>query len=138
MRLQISCCFWQRSVPATEVRQERAITPGQAAQALQDDAKSAEVKFWALMCQIRIAFCALSAKACQNAKKGKKRLTVVNSVCRDKLFGVKRRASSLAFKKAIKEQVWTLVRAQSACALALKRSRAAVKARDDRLGRTRE
>jgi len=70
MRLQISCCFWQRSVPATEVRQERAITPGQAAQALQDDAKSAEVKFWALMCQIRIAFCALSAKACQNAKKG--------------------------------------------------------------------
>ena len=71
MRLQISCCFWQRSVPATEVRQERAITPGQAAQALQDDAKSAEVKFWALMCQIRIAFCALSAKACQNAKKEK-------------------------------------------------------------------
>lgn len=71
-------------------------------------------------------------------QKRKKTLTVVNLVCRDKLFGVKRRASSLAFKKAIKEQVWTLVRAQSACALALKRSRAAVKARDDRLGRTRE
>ena len=71
-------------------------------------------------------------------QKGNKRLTVVNLVCRDKLFGVKRRVSSLAFKKAVKEQVWTLVRAQSACALALKRSRDAAKVRDDRLGRTRE
>ena len=141
MRLQTSCCsccFWQRSVPATEVRPERAIAPGKAAQALQYDAKSAEVQFWARMSQKRIAFRALSAKTCQNAKKGKKTLTEVNLVCRYKLFCVKRRASSLAFKKATKEQVWTLVRDQSACALALKRSRAAVKARDDRLGRTRE
>ena len=71
MRLRISCGFWQRSVPATEVRQERAITLGQAARALQYDAKSAEVKFWARMSQKRIAFRALSAKTCQKAKKEK-------------------------------------------------------------------
>ena len=68
MRLQLSCFLWQRGVLTTEVRQERATAPGTAAQALQYDAKSAEAQFWA-----RIAFRALSAKACQNAKKGKRR-----------------------------------------------------------------
>ena len=90
------------------------------------------------MSQKRIAFRASSAKTCPKAKKGKESVDRGQFGIRYDLFCVKGRASSLAFEKVIKELLWTLVRARCACALAQKRSRAAVKARGNRLGKTRE